>query len=116
MTNLPAPMCKVVAPSAPMGGVEATMGGVEAGGRSGVPAAGLYMRRSGPDHLVMGHGFDGMHCLPAPLQLKAGDVHALLGAAASLTLHPAEEVMLAGFSLLTHLVGHSLDRERRMSA
>jgi hypothetical protein len=39
------------------------------------------------------------------MQLKAGDIHALLSVSISLTMHPNEEVLLAGFSLLTHTVG-----------
>ena len=38
------------------------------------------------------------------MQLKTGDVHALLSASISLTMHPKEEVLLAGFSLLIHTV------------
>ena len=43
------------------------------------------------------------------MQLKVGDVHALLGVSVSLTTHPAGEIMLAGFSLLIQAVGSQGD-------
>lgn len=41
-----------------------------------------------------------------PVQLKKGDAHSLLVVAGTLTMHPSEEVLLAGFTLLTDLVCH----------